>query len=89
MFANDISIAAVRTMIAEEGIRSIYKGATPTVLRQAANSAIRFTVYGAIKDYILEGKPKGTSLSTAESFGAGIVAGCVLWDVGVRGVSVL
>lgn len=65
-------------MIAEEGIRSIYKGATATVMRQAANSAIRFTVYGAIKDYILEGRPKGSPLSTAESFGAGIVAGCVL-----------
>lgn len=64
-------------MVVEEGIRGIYKGATPTVMRQAANSAIRFTVYGAIKDRILDGKPKGSSLTTWESFAAGIVAGYV------------
>jgi solute carrier family 25 citrate transporter 1 len=65
-------------MVAEEGLQAIYKGATPTVLRQAANSAIRFTIYGAIKDKLLEGKPSGTALSAAESFAAGIVAGYVL-----------
>ena len=62
-------------MIKEEGLGAIYKGLTPTLMRQAANSAIRFTVYGAIKDHILEGRPKPSSLSPAESFGAGIVAG--------------
>ncbi len=48
---------AVRMMLREDGIAGIYKGLAPTILRQAANSAVRFTVYDTIKDTIIARKP--------------------------------
>ncbi|KNC98271.1 uncharacterized protein SPPG_06669 [Spizellomyces punctatus DAOM BR117] len=38
------------TIFKEEGLGGIYRGATAVIARQAANQAVRFTVYGTLKD---------------------------------------
>jgi hypothetical protein len=52
-------IHGVTTMIRDDGISGIYKGLAPTVLRQAANSAVRFTVYDTVKAALVARKVAG------------------------------
>lgn len=40
----------VRTIVAEQGIGGIYKGLTPTILKQSSNQAIRFFVMETLKE---------------------------------------
>lgn len=74
-------VHGVSTIVKEEGITGIYKGLSATVMRQAMNSGVRFTIYGSIKQEILERRSDGKNikkdLSVLESLGAGIIAGTV------------
>ncbi|XP_055903441.1 putative tricarboxylate transport protein, mitochondrial [Eupeodes corollae] len=40
----------VRTIIKQEGVSGVYKGLTPTILKQGSNQAIRFFVMESLKD---------------------------------------
>jgi solute carrier family 25 (mitochondrial citrate transporter), member 1 len=61
-------------MVKEEGIKGIYKGILPTMLKQGGNQAARFTIYNNIKDYLLSKKPKeNKTMNGVESFFAGII----------------
>lgn len=40
----------VRTIVKQEGLSGIYKGLTPTILKQGSNQAIRFFVMETLKD---------------------------------------
>ncbi|KAJ3319762.1 hypothetical protein HDV06_005963 [Boothiomyces sp. JEL0866] len=43
-------VHGVKTIVAEEGISGIYKGVSAVVARQGANSAVRMSSYGLIKE---------------------------------------
>jgi solute carrier family 25 citrate transporter 1 len=47
-------IHGTRSIIAEQGISGIYQGVTTVVARQGANSAVRLTVYGLMKEKVAE-----------------------------------
>lgn len=71
-------VHGVRTIVKVEGWRGLYQGVVPTVLRQGANSAIRFTVYGQMQAFWkrqLQPQQQATSVSAAKSFLSGAVAG--------------
>lgn len=65
----------VRTIVAEEGIRGIYRGVAPTVAKMATNQALRFTVFGWAQR--TSEVRAGRKLNALESLAAGSVAGAV------------
>uniref|UniRef100_A0A1A9X472 Citrate transport protein n=1 Tax=Glossina brevipalpis TaxID=37001 RepID=A0A1A9X472_9MUSC len=48
----------VSTIIQTEGVGGIYKGLTPTILKQGSNQAIRFFVMETMKDLYKRGDPE-------------------------------
>ncbi|KAG8720912.1 hypothetical protein FRC08_017314 [Ceratobasidium sp. 394] len=67
-------------IVREEGIRGIYRGLFPVMMRQGANSAIRFTTYSTLKQFVQSNMrlhEEGTSLPSSITFGVGAVAGLV------------
>ncbi|KAI8872802.1 mitochondrial tricarboxylate transporter [Ramicandelaber brevisporus] len=82
---------AVTTIVREEGPRGVYRGLGPVMARQGANSAIRFTAYGAAKDALMaykypeySGQSDGAAtagpppqLPTYMLFASGVVAGII------------
>lgn len=67
-------VHGVRTMIAEEGIRGIYKGLLATILKQSMNQGARFTVYDAVIR-LLKGSDPNKPMGVLETAVAGAVAG--------------
>ena len=47
----------VRAIVAEEGMTGLYKGLTPTIMKQGSNQAIRFYVMESAKDWYRDGDP--------------------------------
>jgi len=70
----------VSTIFKEQGFSGIYKGLTPTVLRQGSNQMIRFPVYFYLKTFFL-GDPRGdfskngVILGNLQAMFAGAIAG--------------
>ncbi|KAL6308769.1 mitochondrial tricarboxylate transporter [Sparassis latifolia] len=62
-------------IVREEGLRGIYRGLFPVMMRQGANSAVRFTTYTSLKQFISV-RP-GQQLSSGVTFGIGAIAGLV------------
>lgn len=63
----------------EEGIRGIYKGWGPTVVKQSSNVGLRFMAFDVYKDVLARYVHKSeevTSLSAVEQFLGGMCAGC-------------
>jgi solute carrier family 25 citrate transporter 1 len=56
-----------------EGIKGVYRGPIPTVGKQASNQAIRFLVYGEVKNYLDTTFPNAPL--TAKTGFAGAIAG--------------
>jgi len=48
----------VRTIIKETGVSGIYKGLTPTIMKQGSNQAIRFYVVESLKEWYKGDDPK-------------------------------
>ncbi|KAI0728803.1 mitochondrial tricarboxylate transporter [Fomitopsis betulina] len=65
------------SIIREEGIGGVYRGLFPVMMRQGANSAVRFTTYTTLKQFVLGTARTGQNLSTGMTFGIGAVAGLV------------
>ncbi|KZT65091.1 mitochondrial tricarboxylate transporter [Daedalea quercina L-15889] len=67
------------SIVREEGIGGIYRGLFPVVPygRAGANSAVRFTTYTTLKQFVLGTARPGQSLSSGMTFGIGAVAGLV------------
>ncbi|KAM5537326.1 hypothetical protein V8D89_009056 [Ganoderma adspersum] len=64
-------------IVREEGLRGIYRGLFPVMMRQGANSAVRFTTYTTLKQMVQgQGRP-GKPISSATTFGIGAIAGLV------------
>ena len=61
----------------EQGIRGFFKGFVPTTARQAANSAMRFSVYTWLKQMAESYTSPGEKLGIVSTFGLGAIAGAV------------
>ncbi|KAH7103668.1 mitochondrial tricarboxylate transporter [Auriculariales sp. MPI-PUGE-AT-0066] len=70
-------VHGTRIIIAEEGLRGIYRGLGPVMMRQGANSAIRFTTYSMLKQFVQSNTRSGTTLPSGITFGIGAIAGLV------------
>ncbi|KAH9919042.1 mitochondrial tricarboxylate transporter [Fomitopsis serialis] len=67
------------SIVREEGIGGIYRGLFPVVPHRitGANSAVRFTTYTTLKQFVLGTARPGQNLSSGMTFGIGAVAGLV------------
>ncbi|KAK1924536.1 mitochondrial carrier domain-containing protein [Papiliotrema laurentii] len=61
-----------------EGFGGIYRGLGPTIMKQGANSAVRFSSYAALQQQALQVlKPESGKLSSATTFAVGAGAGLI------------
>jgi solute carrier family 25 citrate transporter 1 len=69
-------VHGVRTIIAEEGIRGVYQGLLPTMLKQGGNQACRFFVFNQLKGVTTKSTGR-KDLNAMESMLIGGVAGII------------
>ncbi|KAI9634692.1 putative mitochondrial inner membrane citrate transporter [Dioszegia hungarica] len=67
----------IRTIVAEEGYRGLYRGVGPVILRQGANSAVRFSSYSTLKQLAQGSVVAGSQLPGWMTFGIGATAGVI------------
>lgn len=69
-------IDAVSKIVRTEGIRALWKGALPTVIRQSSNQAINFTTMRTINEHLWGRRAgDGKKLELWKTLGSGFVAG--------------
>lgn len=66
-----------RIIAQEKGVRGFFQGFVPTTARQAANSAVRFSSYTALKQMAQSYVTPGEKLGAASTFGLGGLAGII------------
>lgn len=66
-----------RIIAQEKGIRGFFQGFVPTTARQAANSAVRFSSYTALKQMAQSYVAPGEKLGAVSTFGLGGMAGII------------
>jgi len=66
-----------RLIAREKGIRGFFQGFAPTTARQAANSAVRFSSYTALKQMAQSYVAPGEKLGAVSTFGLGGLAGII------------
>ena len=66
-----------RIIAQEKGLRGFFQGFVPTTARQAANSAVRFSSYTALKQMAQSYVAPGEKLGAASTFGLGGLAGVI------------
>ncbi|KAF9644619.1 mitochondrial tricarboxylate transporter [Thelephora ganbajun] len=64
-------------IVKAEGLRGIYRGLFPVMMRQGANSAVRFTTYSTLKQFCQGATRGGQELPAVVTFGIGGIAGLV------------
>lgn len=64
-------------IVREEGLRGVYRGLFPVMMRQGANSAVRFTTYTTLKQFVQGQGRAGQQLSSVMTFGIGAFAGLI------------
>ncbi|WVF68991.1 hypothetical protein IAT40_003765 [Kwoniella sp. CBS 6097] len=70
-------VHGVQTIIKEEGYRGVYRGVGPVMLRQGANSAVRFSSYSTLKQFAQGSVVPGTQVPGWMTFGIGATAGVI------------
>ncbi|KAJ3811575.1 mitochondrial tricarboxylate transporter [Lentinula aff. lateritia] len=70
-------IHGTATIIRQEGLAGIYRGLFPVMMRQGANSAVRFTTYSTLKQFVQGTARPGQTLPSTITFGIGAIAGLV------------
>ncbi|KAG6908797.1 hypothetical protein DXG01_003244 [Tephrocybe rancida] len=70
-------IHGTRTIIRQEGLSGVYRGLFPVMMRQGANSAVRFTTYSTLKQFVQGTARPGQTLPSAITFAIGGIAGLV------------
>ncbi|OCF37164.1 solute carrier family 25 (mitochondrial citrate transporter), member 1 [Kwoniella heveanensis CBS 569] len=70
-------VHGVQTIIKEEGYRGVYRGVGPVMLRQGANSAVRFSSYSTLKQFAQGSVVPGTQIPGWMTFGIGATAGVI------------
>ncbi|KAH7138230.1 mitochondrial carrier domain-containing protein [Dendryphion nanum] len=66
-----------RIIAQEKGIRGFFQGFLPTTARQAANSAVRFSSYQALRQMAQSYVAPGEKLGAVSTFGLGGLAGII------------
>ncbi|KAJ3979378.1 mitochondrial tricarboxylate transporter [Lentinula detonsa] len=70
------------TIVRQEGLAGIYRGLLPVMMRQGANSAVRFTTYSTLKRFVQGTARPGQTLPSAITFASiGAIAGLVTYYV--------
>ncbi|KAJ9124141.1 hypothetical protein QFC22_000937 [Naganishia vaughanmartiniae] len=64
-------------IIRDEGLGGIYRGLLPVMMRQGANSAVRFTTYSAMKQAVQGSAGPSQQLPSTVTFGIGAMAGII------------
>lgn len=64
-------------IVRDEGVLGIYRGLVPVMLRQGANSAVRFGTYSTLRNFVQNSSRPGQPLPGGITFGIGAVAGIV------------
>ncbi|KAL5478715.1 hypothetical protein ACEPAI_1992 [Sanghuangporus weigelae] len=70
-------IHGTMSIIRQEGIFGIYRGLFPVMMRQGANSAVRFTTYTTLKQFVQGNARPGQPIPTSITFTIGAIAGLV------------
>ncbi|KAG7086452.1 hypothetical protein E1B28_002404 [Marasmius oreades] len=70
-------IHGTASIVKQEGIFGIYRGLFPVMMRQGANSAVRFTTYSTLKQFVQGTARPGQPLPSTITFGIGAIAGLV------------
>lgn len=65
------------SIIRQDGFFGIYRGLFPVMMRQGCNSAVRFTTYTTLKQFVQGTARPGQQLPTGITFGIGAIAGLV------------
>ncbi|KAH9988868.1 mitochondrial tricarboxylate transporter [Russula vinacea] len=65
------------SIVKQEGLLGIYRGLFPVMMRQGANSAVRFTTYTTLKQSVQSRTRTGQALPSSVTFGMGAIAGLV------------
>ncbi|KAG8215431.1 mitochondrial tricarboxylate transporter [Butyriboletus roseoflavus] len=65
------------SIVRQEGIAGIYRGLFPVMMRQGANSAVRFTTYTTLKQFVQSTARPGQQLPSGITFAIGAIAGLV------------
>ncbi|KAL6868744.1 CtIP- endonuclease [Amphichorda felina] len=68
---------ALRTIVAERGIRELYRGLASTTMKQSATSAVRMGSYNIIKETVSSRTGIRDTKNPAVTFGMGAMAGVV------------
>ena len=68
------NIHCIRTIIAEDGFKGLYRGLVGTTLKQASATSFRMGSYNIIKDFE---EQRGIRQTTLVNFGNGAVAGVI------------
>ncbi|CAH7673466.1 tricarboxylate transporter [Phakopsora pachyrhizi] len=70
-------VSGTREIIRLEGLSGIYRGLFPVMMRQGANSAVRFSTYSSLKSLFQGNMSSGQQLPGLITFGIGGIAGIV------------
>ncbi|KAJ6513356.1 mitochondrial tricarboxylate transporter [Mycena sanguinolenta] len=70
-------IHGTASIVRQEGLQGIYRGLFPVMMRQGANSAVRFTTYSTLKQFVQGAARPGQTLPVPITFGIGAIAGLV------------
>jgi solute carrier family 25 citrate transporter 1 len=65
------------SIVKQEGLSGIYRGLFPVMMRQGANSAVRFTTYATLKQFVQGTMRPGQQLPSTFTFAIGSIAGLV------------
>lgn len=70
-------VSGSMAIVRDEGIAGIYRGLVPVMLRQGANSAVRFGTYSTLRNLVVGSASPTQPLPSSVTFGIGAVAGIV------------
>ncbi|WFD07810.1 hypothetical protein MVES1_003181 [Malassezia vespertilionis] len=70
-------VSGSMAIIRDEGLHGIYRGLIPVMLRQGANSAVRFGTYSTLRNFVQGSSRPGQPLPGGITFGIGAIAGIV------------
>lgn len=74
-------LGAARLIVRENGVSALWRGAIPVMSKQAINSAVRFTIFGAMQEQVAKRWPAWDGqVMTTLLVGAisGVVTACVV-----------
>lgn len=71
----DSMLAVARGIVADEGVRGLFKGLAPALQRQIVFASLRIGLYADISERLRE--PGATSLSLTRKIAAGLLSGAI------------